>query len=398
MLTTWLKSGKPAETEDRKSEFGPVSQQGISDATPMGANLVMGGATFRVWAPQALEVHLRLARKDNFINADGDPFAPSPETRLQLCADGHWTGFVQGVQEGDRYRFHVIGNPQPLVRDPFARELDFHGWPNVDCIVRSASSYPWHDTGFRTPWFHEAIIYQLHFGTWYAVDNQNRDERPNRIGTFLDAVERIPYLAELGVTFIQPLPVTEFNLVPNPADPSPRSLGYNGTDLFSPEMDYSVEEKDLPRYLTMVNWLLAEKGQPPLELKDLIPQVNQLKVFVDLCHLYGMAVIFDAVYNHAGGFFGDEQNLHQFRDDSGGIRLFRKDPLIRITYTTIIGFSRFSVGSRALGVTSSSWPASTNPRSISTNSVSRNLAAGSKSSTATFTTISRMSGLRAMAA
>ena len=234
MVTTLRKSSNPMEDQIRKPDFGPVSQDGISDETLMGANLVTGGATFRVWAPQALEVHLRLARKDNFINADGDPFAPSPETRLQLCADGHWTGFVQGVQEGDRYRFHVIGNPQPLVRDPFARELDFHGWPNVDCIVRSASSYPWHDTGFRTPWFHEAIIYQLHFGTWYAVDDQNRDERSNRIGRFLDAVERIPYLADLGVTFIQPLPVTEFNSVPNPFDATPRSLGYNGTDLFSP--------------------------------------------------------------------------------------------------------------------------------------------------------------------
>jgi len=318
MVTTLRKSSNPLEDHARKSDFGPVSQQGISDATLMGANLISGGATFRVWAPQALEVHLRMARKGNTINADGDPFRPSPDTKLQLGADGHWTGFVQGVQDGDRYRFHVIGNPQPLVRDPYARELAFQGWPDVDCIVRSSSSYPWHDTGFRTPWFHEAIIYQLHFGTWYAVDNQSRDERPNRIGKFLDAVERIPYLAELGVTFIQPLPVTEFNSVPNPFDPTPRSLGYNGTDMFSPEMDYSVEEKELPRYLIMVNRLLADKGQPPLELKDLVPQVNQLKVFVDLCHLSGMAVIFDAVYNHAGGFFGDEQNLYQFRDDNGG--------------------------------------------------------------------------------
>ena len=65
-------------------------------------------------------------------------------------------------------------------------------------------------------------------------------------------------------------------------------------------------------------------GPPPLELKDLVPQVNQLKVFVDLCHLYGMAVIFDAVYNHAGGFVGDDQNLYQFRDDSGGELYFTR--------------------------------------------------------------------------
>ncbi len=306
-------AGEPVQD----SEFGPVTQQGITEATPMGANLVAGGATFRVWAPQALEVHVRLARTGNMIGAANDAFVPSDATKLKR-QDGHWTGFVAGVREGDHYRFHIVGNPQPLVRDPYARELEFHDWPNVDCIVRSPSSYPWHDEGFRTPWFHEAIIYQLHFGTWHAVDGRGDDDRPHRVAKFLDAVERIPYLAELGVTFIQPLPVTEFNSVPNPSDPDPRSLGYNGTDMFSPEMDYGVEESDLPRYLNTVNRLLEDRRQPPLELQDLVPQINQLKVFIDLCHLYGMAVIFDVVYNHAGGFSGDDQSLYQFRDDRGG--------------------------------------------------------------------------------
>ena len=35
----------------------------------------------------------------------------------------------------------------------------------------------------------------------------------------------------------------------------------------------------------------------------------QLKAMVDLCHLYGIAVIFDVVYNHAGGFEGDDQSI-----------------------------------------------------------------------------------------
>ena len=34
--------------------------------------------------------------------------------------------------------------------------------------------------------------------------------------------------------------------------------------------------------------------------------MNQLKAFIDLCHLYGIAVIADVVYNHAGGGFGDQ--------------------------------------------------------------------------------------------
>ena len=33
---------------------------------------------------------------------------------------------------------------------------------------------------------------------------------------------------------------------------------------------------------------------------------HQLKALIDLCHVYGLAVILDVVYNHAGGDFGDE--------------------------------------------------------------------------------------------
>ena len=37
---------------------------------------------------------------------------------------------------------------------------------------------------------------------------------------------------------------------------------------------------------------------------------SQIKAMVDLCHLYGIAVVFDVVYNHAGGFVGDDECLY----------------------------------------------------------------------------------------
>ena len=39
--------------------------------------------------------------------------------------------------------------------------------------------------------------------------------------------------------------------------------------------------------------------------------MNQLKAFVDVCHVYGIAVLADVVYNHAGGDL-DEQSLDYF--------------------------------------------------------------------------------------
>ena len=49
----------------------------------------------------------------------------------------------------------------------------------------------------------------------------------------------------------------------------------------------------------------------PLTAAQLTGQINQLKAFIDLCHLYGIAVIADVVYNHAGGGF-DDQSIYFF--------------------------------------------------------------------------------------
>jgi 1,4-alpha-glucan branching enzyme len=49
--------------------------------------------------------------------------------------------------------------------------------------------------------------------------------------------------------------------------------------------------------------MLASFGQPPLTDVALASGANQLRCLIDLCHLHGIAVIFDVVYNHAGGGF-----------------------------------------------------------------------------------------------
>jgi 1,4-alpha-glucan branching enzyme len=261
----------------------------------MGANLAADGATFRVWAPRAEHVYVALD------GADG--YRPKPSGELvKDPASGHWTGFFQGVRDGTKYRFFVVGpGASGLKRDPWARELDFGDTP--DCIVRDPNSYPWHDRDFRPPAFSDLIVYQFHVGVFYARDRDGRDRRPHRVAKFLDALDRVEYLADLGVNALQPLPFSEF--------PGEWGLGYKPTDLFSPERDYCVEAGHLEPYLQRVNALLGRKGYPPLRLAELTPKVNQLKAFVDLCHLYGVAVIPDVVYNHAGGDF-DSQSINHF--------------------------------------------------------------------------------------
>jgi 1,4-alpha-glucan branching enzyme len=106
------------------------------------------------------------------------------------------------------------------------------------------------------------------------------------------------------------LPIQEFQ--------SSFSLGYNGTDYFSPEMDFAVDEADLGPYVANVNALLDAKGLKRYDVQDLGGEMNQLKALIDLCHIYGLAVIFDVVYNHAGGDFGDQSMYFFDRQPASG--------------------------------------------------------------------------------
>ncbi len=274
----------------------------LPDSTPQGANLLDdgSGATFKAWAPAAREVRIRW---DYSQNPTGD-WHHQQEARLQKLDGGHWGGFVPGVEAGERYMFYVVGpegGTEGVKRDPYARDLtDNPAWPDCQCLLCDPDRFLWHDAGYRTPPYHELVIYQLHIGTWFIPKDKDK-------GTFLDVMEQLPYLKSLGINAIQPLPVVEF--------PTMFSLGYNGVDYFSPETDYGVQKDDpaLDDHLQAANALLqqADPSLTPYTRQDIEGTANQLRLLVDLCHLHGIAVILDVVYNHAGGSFTD-QGLYFF--------------------------------------------------------------------------------------
>lgn len=259
----------------------PASLDHIHQGTPMGANLIAGGATFRVWAPNARSVHV-VGDFNNRVRDDA--------SLLNRDDRGHWLGFIPNVADRHRYMFYVVGDGgEGPKRDPYARELETP-FPS-QCVIRGPD-FPWHETGFVTPQFNDFVIYQLHVGTFFTPN------LPGKGGTFLDVARKIPYISELGVTAVQLLPIQEFQ--------TRFSLGYNGTDYFSPEMDLAVEDAQLAPYAEHVNELLDARGLARYDVESLRGEMNQLKALVDLCHIYGLAVLLDAVYNHAGGDFGDE--------------------------------------------------------------------------------------------
>ena len=274
-----------------------ISQANCTATTPMGATLVSdqglagGGATFRVWAPRATAVYL------NGVFGGVSRSGQTPDLLLAKDANGYWSGFLPEAADGDTSIYYVVGaGSSGIKRDPYARELandPTAPFPICNAIVRSAKAYPWHDAAFRTPDFADMVVYQLHIGT-YAPS------APGRASTFLDVLEKVPYLTALGVNVVQPLPVYEMEDSPSQGYPG---LGYQGADLFSPEFDYAVyDATDLARHLATINRLLAAKGFAPMTLADITPAVAQMRAMVDLLHVYGIAVCFDVVYNHAGGW------------------------------------------------------------------------------------------------
>jgi 1,4-alpha-glucan branching enzyme len=263
------------------------------ESAPMGANLTHGGATFRIWAPTAQ--HVAVAGTFNQWSAQS----------LNRQPNGYWYAFVPGAREGDQYKFEITGTGSAgLKRDPYGRSRTWNPPPpKCNNYITHPSTFPWHDRQYRPPRFEDLVIYQLHVGAFYSVDDQGRDMRAQRPGRYLDILYRLEYLASLGITAIQLLPVQEFDTL--------RSLGYNTTDFFAPELDYVTLplNQDFRRYFDKANELLTKRELSPYLPADLDCQTKQLMALIDLCHVYGVAVLLDVVYNHAGGNF-DEESLY----------------------------------------------------------------------------------------
>ena len=140
----------------------------------------------------------------------------------------------------------------------------------------------------------------------------NGPNRPSRVAKFLDVLGKLDYLAALGINAVLLLPIVEVA--------SGRSLGYEGFDIFSPEMDYGVAPgAELQGYLSWVNAFRLRFSLPPVTEDELRTPGNQLRAVIELFHLQGMAVLFDVVYNHAGGQMKGQDESLWFFDRAAGI-------------------------------------------------------------------------------
>ncbi|MDX6285337.1 MAG: maltooligosyltrehalose trehalohydrolase [Frankiales bacterium] len=185
--------------------------------------------SFRVWAPTASTVEVETVGQRH------------PLVRQET---GWWSTAVPAARPDNDYAFVVDGGaPRPDPRSAWQP----HGVNGPSRVV-DHNAFTWSDEGWRGRPLAGSVVYELHVGT-FSPD-----------GTFDGVVDRLDHLVNLGVDFIELMPVNAF--------PGRHGWGYDGVALFAVHDPY---------------------GGPA-----------GLKRLVDACHTRGLGVILDVVYNHLG--------------------------------------------------------------------------------------------------
>ncbi|MEV8513575.1 malto-oligosyltrehalose trehalohydrolase [Dactylosporangium sp. NPDC051484] len=184
---------------------------------------------FRVWAPSARRVVLHSGGEAIPMTAEGQWWV------AEHAAAGHGTDYGFALDDDER----VLPDPRSR-RQPDG----VHGRSRV----YEHDRYAWGDAAWTGRQLPGSVIYELHVGTFTPA------------GTFDGAIERLPYLKDLGVDLVELLPVNTFN--------GEHNWGYDGVGWHAVQESY---------------------GGP-----------DGLKRFVDAAHRAGLGVIIDAVYNHFG--------------------------------------------------------------------------------------------------
>ena len=196
---------------------------------PFGAEVQAGGGVrFRLWAPGAKSVELVFAGK----------------TLPMKGKDGWFEHLEPQAGAGTQYRYRIDG--ELLVPDPASRFQP--GDVDGPSEVIDPQAYKWSDLAWHgRPW-REAVIYELHVGTFTPE------------GTYAGAAKKLKALVDLGITALELMPLADFA--------GKRNWGYDGVLPYAPDSAY---------------------GKP-----------EDLKALIDAAHGLGLMVFLDVVYNHFG--------------------------------------------------------------------------------------------------
>lgn len=149
---------------------------------PVGAELVDGGVSFRVWAPARKHVSV--------VVENGDEYAMAAEP------DGYFSLHVPGMTAGTLYSLKLDGLDE-LLADPASR-FQPRG-PAGPSMVVDPSAYRWQDGDWPGISPQRQVLYEMHIGTF------------TKEGTWAAAASKLDHLRDIGITCLEVMPVNEFN-------------------------------------------------------------------------------------------------------------------------------------------------------------------------------------------
>lgn len=211
--------------------------------------------------------------------------AETPSREIEMNGGPLWHTTVHGLNPGAFYLYRTDAVPEQWLLDPYARAVHFpRAWGETAGIepgahIRTGKHFPKGViTGGSFDWngekrpdipLEKTVIYEAHLRGF---------TRGEADGTYLDFIEKIPYLKSLGITAVEFLPLFEFNELEFFIEGAVRRnllnlWGYSTLAFFAPMSRYAASR---------------EPGAA----------VNEFKTLVKALHNAGIEIILDVAFNH----------------------------------------------------------------------------------------------------
>ena len=241
----------------------------------LGAVLTETGTRFKVWAPTANRVRLKLYEAGN----GGDAF---DTIEMERGEQGVWSAeTATGAGTYYTYLVNTSAGEQEAV-DPYARAVGVNGdrgmVADLDATDPEGFAEDRYYDGINA--YNEAVIWEVH-----VRDFSNKLASSQYPGKYLAFTEKglknssgeaagIDYLADLGVTHVHLQPVYDFATVDESKEGTGFNWGYDPKNYNAPEGSYSTD---------------PFHGEV---------RIREFKQMVQALHENGMGVVMDVVYNH----------------------------------------------------------------------------------------------------
>ena len=233
---------------------------------------------FKIWAPTALKVELRL-----YETGTGGKFYA--KENLESSGNGTWKAIIKGNLKGKFYTFKINdGEWLNEVPDMYARCVGINGIRGQVYDPNETNPEHWENDSYS--WIKpatDAILYEAHVRDFSIAENSGIQHK----GKFLGFTERntnspeghktgLAHLLELGITHVHLLPVYDFFTVDEEHPLEKYNWGYDPLHYNSLEGSYSTNPSNGTE------------------------RIKEFKQLVKSLHDSGIGVVLDVVYNHTG--------------------------------------------------------------------------------------------------